>query len=126
MPGTPVDDAKYINLRSFKRDGNPVDTPVWQTPLDGKLYVFTDGTSYKVKRVGRNPKVQVARCDMRGGLLGPWLDGTCRLVEPSEPVVERVYAALNRKYGLVMRVGTVLSTLSGRVKRRRVLEVSLD
>lgn len=126
MSGTPLDDAQYINLRSYKRSGDPVDTPVWQAPVDGKLLVFTDGTSYKVKRIGRNPKVQVARCDVRGGLKGPWLPGTCRLVEPGEPIEAQAYAALKRKYGLMMGLLTVLSTLSGRVKRRRVLEISVD
>lgn len=120
-----LEDAKYINLRSYKRDGNPVDTPVWQAPLDGKLMVFTDGTSFKVKRIRRNPTVQVARCGARGQLRGPWVNATCRIVEPGDPMEARAYAALNAKYGLVMRVGTWLSTLAGRVKRRRVLEISL-
>ena len=42
MDSTPLDDAKYISLRSYRRDGAPVDTPVWQAPLDGKL-VDKDG-----------------------------------------------------------------------------------
>ena len=123
--GTPLDDARYISLRSYKRDGNPVDTPVWQVTVDGKLLVFTDGTSYKVKRIGRNPAVQVARCDLRGGLEGPWLDGTCRLVESGEDIERRTYAALVDKYGWQMRFGNVFSRLSGRFGRRRVLEITL-
>jgi uncharacterized protein len=122
---TPLDDAEYVNLRSFKRDGTPVDTPVWCAPLDGKLVIFTLRESYKVKRVRRNPKVQVAACDVRGGLRGPWLDATCRAIE-SDPAYEaRAYAALTRKYGWKMRVGNVFSTLSGRIKRRLVMEIVL-
>lgn len=123
---TPVDDARYINLRSYKRDGNPVDTPVWQVPLDGKLLVFTDGTSFKVKRIRRNPQVQVARCNVRGGLRGPWLAGTARLVEPGEPIEARTYRALVHKYGWQMRIGNFFSKLAGRQARRRVLEISLQ
>jgi len=119
-------DAKYISLRSFKKNGEPVDTPVWFAESDGRLVVFTDGTSYKVKRIRRNPSVQLARCDVRGKLLGPWHPATCRPVEDDRARIDRAYAALNRKYGLMMRIGTVLSTLAGRVRRRLILELSLE
>ena len=125
MGTTPLDDAEYVNLRSFKRDGTPVDTPVWCAPLDGRLVIFTLRESYKVKRVQRNPKVQVAECDIRGGLRGPWLDATCRAIENDPAFESRAYAALTRKYGWKMRVGNVFSTLSGRIRRRLVMEIML-
>ncbi|MDD9947324.1 MAG: PPOX class F420-dependent oxidoreductase [Myxococcales bacterium] len=120
-----VYNARYVSLRSYRRDGTPVDTPVWQVVIDGKLLVFTDGTSYKVKRVGRDPTVQVARCDVRGRLLGPWVAGTCRLVEPGEEIEQRTYSALIDKYGWQMRLLNLSSRLAGRYGRRRVLEISL-
>jgi PPOX class probable F420-dependent enzyme len=122
---TPLDDAEYINLRSFKRDGSSVDTPVWCAPLDGKLVIFTLRDSYKVKRVRRNARVQVAKCDVRGGLLGPWLDATCRAIEHDPAYDARAYAALARKYGLKMRIGNVFSALSGRIRRRMIMEIAL-
>jgi uncharacterized protein len=121
-------DSKYISLRSFKKDGKPVDTPVWFAPLEQHWVVFTVGTSYKVKRIRRNPKVEVARCDVRGKVLGPWHTAQCRPVEKaSEPeLVRKAYEALNRKYGLLMRATTFFATLAGRVNQRLVLEISLD
>jgi PPOX class probable F420-dependent enzyme len=122
----PFADAKYVNLRSFKRDGSAVDTPVWFATVDGRIVIFTDGTSYKVKRVRRNAKVELARCDMRGGLLGPWVPGRIRVVEGERELISRSYDALNAKYGWMMRLLTVFATLGGRVKRRLILEVALD
>jgi PPOX class probable F420-dependent enzyme len=122
---TPLEDAEYINLRSFKRDGAPVDTPVWCAPLEGKLVIFTLRESYKVKRVRRNPKVQVARCDVRGRLFGAWHEGTCRALEAEPEHEVRAYAALTRKYGWKMRVGNFFSTLSGRIRRRVIMEIAL-
>jgi hypothetical protein len=122
---TPLDDAQYISLRTFKRDGSAVDTPVWAAPLDGTLIVFTLRDSYKVKRIQRTPKVQIARCDVRGGLEGPWYDATCRALDRGTEHEARAYAALTEKYGLKMRIGNVFSTLSGRRGRRVVLEISL-
>lgn len=124
----PFADAKYVNLRSFKRDGTPVDTPVWFAVVAGRVVIFTDGTSYKVKRIRRDPRVELARCDVRGKLLGPWLPARCRPVEGAAEAdaIARAYAALNDKYGLLMRLGTVFATLAGRTKRRLILEVELD
>lgn len=115
----------YVSLRTFKKDGGSVDTPVWFAWRDGKVVIFTDGTSFKVKRLRRNAEVELARCDVRGKLLGPWLKGRGRVVEGEPQSIASAYDALNRKYGLMMRLGTVLSTLSGRVGRRLILEVDV-
>ncbi len=121
-----LEGAKYLSLRSYKKDGTPVATPVWFATLDATLVIFTDGTSYKVKRIRRNPVVQVARCDVRGKVSGGWLPGRCRAVDDEPERIERAYAALNGKYGWTMRAGTLLSTLAGRVGRRLILEVTVD
>lgn len=123
--GTPLDDATYVSLLSFKRDGGGVQTPVWAAPLDGKLVVFTLRDSFKVKRVRRNPRVRVAKCGIAGKLLGPWYDGSCVLV--TDPAHEaRAYDALNAKYGWQMRLGTLLRSIFGGLEKRCVLEITLD
>lgn len=123
--GTPLDDVSYISLASYRKDGSLVPTPVWVAPLDGKLVVFTLKETYKVKRIRRNPKVRVAQCDVRGNVLGPWYDGVCHLVQDAAHE-KRAYAALRKKYGLLMRAGDVGSFLTGRMKRRVVMEIALD
>lgn len=125
-PEPSLTDAKYFSLRSFKKNGQPVDTPVWFAAIDSRLIVFTDGTSYKVKRIRRNPQVQIAVCDVRGKLLGSWQPAMCRPIETDTAYIARCYDALNRKYGLMMRIGTVFATLAGRVSRRLILELTLD
>jgi PPOX class probable F420-dependent enzyme len=121
---TPLDDAQYINLSSFKRDGGSVETPVWAAPLDGKLVIFTGRDSYKVKRIRRNPAVRVARCTARGKLLGPWLEATCAIVEDLAQQ-ERIMEALTHKYGWQLRLLNFFSGLAGRTTQRAYLEVSL-
>ena len=123
---TPFDDAKYVSLRSYRKDGSPADTPVWVAPLDGKLMIFTLDDSYKVKRIARNPAVALATCDVRGQNLGEWKSGRCIAVERGSDEERRAYASFNRKYGLVMRLGTLMSTIVGRVRKRLVLAVTLD
>jgi PPOX class probable F420-dependent enzyme len=117
-------DARYINLESFKKDGNGVKTPVWCAPLDGHIVVFSEGEAYKVKRVRKNPKVRVAECDVRGKVLGPWQDAQCAIVEdPSREAA--AYAALRKKYGIQMKVLDFFSGIAGKKKKRKVLEITL-
>ena len=123
--GTSLDAAEYINLRSYKRDGGAVDTPVWCAPLNGKIVIFTLRESFKVKRIAHNPKVQVAVCDVRGKLRGDWHDATCRAVEGDALYDACAYAALTAKYGWKMRVGNFFSALSGRKTRRVIMEISV-
>jgi PPOX class probable F420-dependent enzyme len=123
--GTPFDQASYISLATYRKDGSIVPTPVWVAPLDGKLVVFTLRETFKVKRVEKNPVVRVAACDVRGNVKGEWREGTCLVVTDPE-LEKRAYAALRKKYGLMMRLGDVMSTLTRRIKRRVVLEITLN
>jgi len=114
----------YVSLETFKRDGTGVKTPVWCAPLENKLVIFTDGTSYKVKRLKRDPRVRVAACDMRGKRSGDWVEGSCSIVTDPDHS-RRAYRALARKYGLQMSIVNFFSRLSGRIGRREMLEVTL-
>src|ERR1051325_2855605 len=89
---------RYINLATFRRDGRAVETPVWAVGLNGKLYVFTDGPSAKVKRIRATKKVRVAPCGMAGHVTGEWVEGAARVVDDSA-LEQEVYTALDRKYG---------------------------
>lgn len=119
-----LDRQRYLNLATFRRNGRAVETPVWFALREGKLYVFTDGTSGKVKRLRANPHIRVAPCDVRGKLKGEWIDGQGRVVDEPD-AVEAAYAVLRRKYGLQMRVTDFLSRLAGRISRRAILELEL-
>lgn len=123
---TPLDQERYISLETFRKDGTGVKTPVWAAPLDGKLVVFTDGTSYKVKRLRNNPKVRVAGCDARGAVIKTeWLDGSARIVTDDGAYIERAHRALKDKYGWQLRLLDFFSRLGGRIGRRAYLELTL-
>ena len=114
----------YINLATFRRNGKAVQTPVWFAVLDGKLYVVTDGTSGKVKRLRATKKVRLASCNAWGGVTGEWLSGTGRIVKEKRQI-ERAHAALAKKYGWQMWVLDTVSQLFGRIGRRAYLELTV-
>jgi PPOX class probable F420-dependent enzyme len=121
---TALDAETYVNLETFRKDGSGVQTPVWAAPLDGKLVIVTDGTSYKVKRIKNDPKVRLAACSARGAVKGPWHDGTCRVLDAAAG--ERAEVALRSKYGLQYRALNFFSRISGRIARRAYLEVTVN
>ena len=122
---TPLDSAKYVSLETFRKDGSGVKTPMWVASLDGKLVIGTSGSSYKVKRIRNNARVRVAACNASGKqILGPWYEGKARLTEAAE--AERGDAALTAKYGLQRRMLTFFAKLSGRIKDRAIIEVTLE
>ena len=61
-----IDGAKYVVLTTFRRDGTPVPTPVHVVAHGDVAYVRTFEPSGKVKRIRRNPDVEVAPGTLRG------------------------------------------------------------
>lgn len=116
--------SPYVNLASFRRDGREVRTPVWIAPQGDRLVVYTNAKSGKVKRIRNGGRVRVARCDLRGKVLGDWYELQARVLDdPAER--ERALAAVVAKYGWQMRLGLFASRLSGRYEDRAALELRL-
>jgi len=80
---------KYLNLETFRKNGQAVRTPVWfaSEPAEGvpqTLYVYSEADSGKAKRIRRNARVRIAPCDMRGKLLGDWIEARAEIVADEE------------------------------------------
>ena len=95
-------DHEYCLVVSYRRNGQPIATPVWFA-IDGDRLVFeSDADSLKLKRLGRNPKVRVAPCTSRGRPLAPPAEATARILDAGqEAAAER---ALADKYGWSRRL----------------------
>jgi PPOX class probable F420-dependent enzyme len=91
-------DARYIALETFRKNGEAVKTPVWQASEDGKLYVWTDANSWKVKRIRNNNHVRVCQSDFQGNPLGNWVEAQAKILElPEEDKTQR--QRFTAKYG---------------------------
>ena len=107
----PFNDHKYLNMESFRKNGQAVRTPLWFAEGDGVLYFYTVAHSYKVKRLRNNPRVRIAPCDVRGKVKGDWIEATARLLDADE--ARRADELLNRKYGWQKRTLNLLAKLRG-------------
>ena len=92
---------KYLNIETFRKNGQGVRTPVWFAgePLDGtpeKLYVYSTADSGKAKRIRNNARVRVAPSDVRGKLLGKWVEARAEIVTSAD--AEHGMQLLNKKY----------------------------
>jgi len=113
---------RYVNLATFRRNGQEVKTPVWIAAGDGKTYVYTNVRSGKVKRIRNNGRARVAPSDMRGNMKGDWVDARARVIEDGEGR-DRGIRAMVDKYGWQMRLALFLSRFSGRYKQRAIIEL---
>ena len=119
-----LEPESYVSLETFRRSGVGVKTPVWFSVLDDKLYVVTDGTSGKVKRIRATKRGRVAACGVTGTVHGEWFDAAVRIVKDRQ-LIDRAHAALKEKYGWQMWLLDAGSTLFGRIGRRAWIEVSV-
>jgi uncharacterized protein len=88
----------FLNLETFRKNGQGVPTPVWFVENNGALYVHTQADSGKVKRIRNNGRVRVVPADMRGDPRGVWVEGQAALLDPAEN--ERYDRLFKKKYGL--------------------------
>jgi uncharacterized protein len=116
--------ANYLLITTFRRDGTPVPTPVWVGRDDDELIVWTRSDTGKVKRIRRDPSVEVAACDVRGKPRGPTVAGTARILDADGS--DRGRTLLKRKYGITGRIVIGSSVLFRGRAGSLCLAISLD
>ncbi|HET9877259.1 MAG TPA: PPOX class F420-dependent oxidoreductase [Mycobacterium sp.] len=78
------DKTRQIVLVTFKRSGAAIPSPINHGIADGKLYVRTDPSTGKVKRLRNNPRVVVVPSSVRGKPRGRPVAGVARILPESE------------------------------------------
>ena len=100
-------DHKYINLETYKKNGQEVHTPVWFVIADDQIFVTTRPDTGKVKRIRHNPTVKIMLCGMRGEPKGEWISGTARFANESES--KNAINLRNKKYGIKAKLVSVFT-----------------
>lgn len=101
MPGQRLEElheARYALLRSFRRDGSAVDTPIWFA-LDGDTVVFRTKVGPKTRRLALRPDVEVVPCDYRGRCRPGAITVAGRATILSGDEAEAANRRLHRRYG---------------------------
>ncbi len=113
---------QYALLKTFRKNGAAVPTPIWFANENGRLYITTGSTAGKVKRIRNNGRVTLTPCDQRGRILGNGkeVEGIARELSPAEHT--QANAVLLRKYKFMYRMFDIFGFLSRR--KSTYLEVS--
>ena len=106
-----LSDEQYINLETFKKNGEGVKTPVWFIKEDDRVFVITRSKTGKVKRLKNNPKVRICPCSFNGTPKGEWVSGTATKVEGDE--AKRAISLRNKKYGFKAKLAGFLLKSKG-------------
>ena len=124
-PLLPLADARFVSLTTFRRSGEPVSTPVWVGRDGGALVVLTPADSGKVKRLRRDPRVEIRPCG-RFGAVADGVEpvaGTAEVREHPDDV-ERARATIRRTYPLesrlVLGIERLVERLRGRPRTERL------
>jgi len=108
----PFEKQNYLNIATFRRNGQGVRTPVWFVEDGGEIFIRTGANSGKVKRIRNNPDVQLAPCKADGTVIGEWIPAKGR--EIADPETDKlVDQLLGKKYGMQKNLFAWMSRLRG-------------
>jgi PPOX class probable F420-dependent enzyme len=100
---------KYINLETYRRNGQAVRTTVWFVMDAGTIYIRTDMNSGKVKRIKNNPNIRITPSGARGQLKGKWIEGKIKMAGSLE--LEHANQLLEQKYGIQGKIIRVFNKI---------------
>lgn len=89
----------YTLLTTFRRDGTAVAVPVWAAMDNGRLFVRSERTAGKVKRLARHGRAEIAPCDAVGRAFAAGTPAHGRILPDDEELIAE--RALAHRYGRV-------------------------
>ena len=95
---TDLKSSRYALLRSFRRDGTPVETPIWFA-FDADGVLFRTKVGPKTRRLAARGDVELAACDYRGRVRPGATSLAGRATILSGADAERANRTLRRRYG---------------------------
>ncbi len=106
-----IESEKYILLETYRKNNQPVTTPVWFIIKNDLIYVVTRDQTGKVKRLRNNQQVKIATCTIRGKVRGQWISGTAKILTEEE--TKDAVKWRDEKYGFMARIAKFLSKSKG-------------
>ena len=126
-------DEKTVAVTTFRKNGDPVTTPVWPHPVsNGRLGFWTAMGSGKTKRLKNDPRVTLQPCSSSGKLRPGTtpVSGVAEMIQ-SGPLFDEVQTKGREKYGVMVTVSRLMGQLFGQRRKGQtygdtVVLVTLD
>ena len=112
----------YMNIETFRKNGQGVKTPVWFVEDGASLRIWTFAGAGKIKRIRRDGTVRITPSDASGTPLGEWMPAHASADDSTESV-QYVEKLMRKKYGWQFTIFNGLGKL--RKSKSAVLKVDV-
>jgi hypothetical protein len=102
---------KYLSLETYRKNNQPVKTPVGFVIKNDLIYVVTRDQTGKVKRLRNNQQIKIATCTIRGKVTGQWISGTAEILTDKE--TQDAVKWRDEKYGFMAKIAKFFSKNKG-------------
>ena len=103
---------QYLNIETFRKNGQGVKTPVWFVQDGEALQVWTQAGSGKAKRIRNNGTVRVAPSTGSGEPTGELMDAHAQTNESPE-AIKHVEKLMQKKYGVMFYIFGFVGKMRG-------------
>lgn len=130
-PWSTLAQARFVSLTTYRRNGDPVSTPVWIAPEGDALVVTSEASTGKVKRLRHDQQVRLRPCDRFGKVAEDAVAVDAHaVIAGSDRELPGATGALRAKYGVQVALVLGFERLVRRVQRkpgdRVILRVERD
>ncbi len=119
---TALGDEAFVSLTTFRKNGEPISSPVWIARDEDTLLVITPEESGKVKRIRNNGRIEI-RPSSRSGKVAEGsipVPGSAEIVTDAATAT-RLTRVIQKKYGLEYRVVMLIERIAARRQKPRVI-----
>ncbi len=106
-----IESKKCISLETYRKNNQPVRTPVWFVIKNDLIYVVTRDQTGKAKRLRNHLQVKIATSNFKGKVKRQWISGTAKIL--SEDETKEVVKWRDKKYGFMAKIAKFLSKSKG-------------
>ena len=124
-----ISDERYVSLSTWTKEENRKRAPVWIALLDDGRVGFTTGKkTWKVKRILRNPSVELQPCNFKGVLNkdSEGCVGMARVVDMDEEEYTLIKKAIRKKYGIQDMLASFFGQFSKKYGEGCAVVISLE
>jgi PPOX class probable F420-dependent enzyme len=114
---------RYVVVETYRRNGEPVQTPVWFVEHQGTIYVRTNTDTGKAKRIRRNSHVRIAASTGRGIPKNAWIDAEAVIGSAGDTKV--AFSLLKTKYGIQYRLIRFVHWIQTRKDKSVALRITI-
>ncbi len=118
---TQFEGHQYLNIETFRKNGQGVKTPVWFVAAGNVLYVWAQASSGKAKRIRRDGAVKIAPSRGDGAVLGEWVSARAA-VDTSPAALAHLKTLMGKKYGLMF----TLFGLMGKLRKTEYTAIKIQ